>query len=530
MKMMIISVLFIAASLTHAQWQPNGILVCDTSANSGFYMLPQIAPDGNGGAFVCWRDARTGDFDIYMQHIFTDGNMQFVHNGIPLCNAPYSQQFPRMVSDGRGGAFVAWEDDRTMTQTYVYVQRIDTNGQPLWTSNGVRAAEMGGLFISISLEPRIGGVLLGWSTVEDVFVQCLDSLGNRVWGDSGVQVTNRLGTIQAGGVAITGDGDGGAIVAWTEGNIVYAQRVDSAGNVLWQTNGITLSDSTKTSGAVAVSSDLRGGAIVSWSSTVGYVQRISPSGQILWGNSGISFGEFGPGGSRRNVSDGLGGVFVGHGRLIQHVDSSGLARWQGSGVFFTMAQTSLANSSQIKDRVQGIWNFWAQGGASFDIYGQYIDIAGNRQWESNGRPVCTATNMQDFPRAASDGNGRAIVIWDDFRNGHSNVYASKVDTSGVITEVSKYNDLLPPLPHLEQNYPNPFNPMTTIRFKIAKASRVSLKVYNLLGQEVATLVDERKHAGQYYTVLDAFHLGSGVYFYHLTTEQTTIVKKMILMR
>ena len=92
----------------NAQWQINGVVVCDTNANSGFYMLPQIASDGDGGAFVCWKDARSGlDYDIYMQHILSNGSMQFPHNDIPLCDAPNTQQFPRLISDGKGGAFAA---------------------------------------------------------------------------------------------------------------------------------------------------------------------------------------------------------------------------------------------------------------------------------------------------------------------------------------------------------------------------------------------------------------------------------------
>jgi len=84
---------------------------------------------------------------------------------------------------------------------------------------------------------------------------------------------------------------------------------------------------------------------------------------------------------------------------------------------------------------------------------------------------------------------------------------------------------------LEQNYPNPFNPSTTIEFQISQASRVSLKVFNLLGQEVATLVDDAKQAGVYRVTFDAGTLSSGVYFYRLATNNGLIAsRKMLLIK
>jgi len=89
----------------------------------------------------------------------------------------------------------------------------------------------------------------------------------------------------------------------------------------------------------------------------------------------------------------------------------------------------------------------------------------------------------------------------------------------------------PPLEYsLEQNYPNPFNPSTTINFSIGKVSNVKLRVYNILGQEVATLLDTRMNPGAHFVVFDASKLASGVYFYRLEAGQFTSVKKMLLIK
>jgi hypothetical protein len=81
---------------------------------------------------------------------------------------------------------------------------------------------------------------------------------------------------------------------------------------------------------------------------------------------------------------------------------------------------------------------------------------------------------------------------------------------------------------LSQNYPNPFNPSTKINYNVAEPGFVQLKVYNVLGVEVVSLVNEQKYAGNYTVDFDASRFSSGVYFYSLTVNNFTQTRKMIL--
>ncbi len=97
-------------------------------------------------------------------------------------------------------------------------------------------------------------------------------------------------------------------------------------------------------------------------------------------------------------------------------------------------------------------------------------------------------------------------------------------------EVSFGGDLAVKEYALEQNYPNPFNPSTTLKYQIPQNGFVTLKVYDILGKEVATLVNVEKTSGRYEVYFNASSLASGVYLYRLNVNDYVNVKKMLLLK
>ena len=91
-------------------------------------------------------------------------------------------------------------------------------------------------------------------------------------------------------------------------------------------------------------------------------------------------------------------------------------------------------------------------------------------------------------------------------------------------------EVIPQTFDLLQNYPNPFNPTTTIRFGVPKESDVKIELFNIRGQRVSVLLDEKREAGYQSIQFDADQLASGVYFYRLEAGSYVDVKKMILMK
>jgi hypothetical protein len=99
-----------------------------------------------------------------------------------------------------------------------------------------------------------------------------------------------------------------------------------------------------------------------------------------------------------------------------------------------------------------------------------------------------------------------------------------------LNQVLAVGNIIPDKYYLYQNFPNPFNPVTNIKFDISNSSFVTLKVYNVLGKTVATLLNENKSAGSYEIYFDATTLTSGVYFYKLETESFAETKRMVVLK
>jgi hypothetical protein len=101
---------------------------------------------------------------------------------------------------------------------------------------------------------------------------------------------------------------------------------------------------------------------------------------------------------------------------------------------------------------------------------------------------------------------------------------------GTVTGVETASGSIPSTFSLLQNYPNPFNPTTNIEFRIANLELVTLKVFDLLGREISTLVNEVRPAGLYTVRWDASSLPSGVYFYRLQAREFVQTRKMVITK
>ncbi len=119
---------------------------------------------------------------------------------------------------------------------------------------------------------------------------------------------------------------------------------------------------------------------------------------------------------------------------------------------------------------------------------------------------------------------------EEFISGRYSYRLKQIDFDGTFeySEIVEIEVQMPEQFSLVQNFPNPFNPSTVIRFSIPQQDHVTLRVFDVLGKEVAKIIDEQKPAGSYEISFDGSEFSSGVYFYQLLSGKYSSVKKMIL--
>jgi predicted lipoprotein with Yx(FWY)xxD motif len=284
------------------QWTTNGVPVCVVVFNQDSVSM---ISDGLGGAILTWQDYRSnnGFPDIYAQRVNSTGAMLWTANGVNICNQAAAQRGPKLVSDGSGGAFITWYDNRAGNYD-IYTQRVSGAGAVQWITNGIATCTMA----TDQMKPDIcsdgaGGVIITWydyrsTTTYDIYAQRQGPAGAIVWVVDGVVLNNNSGYDQID-PKIVSDGQGGAIVSWTDYRTgttadIYAQRVNSTGAVQWTATGIIICTSAGDQIKSQLVSDGNNGAYIVWedhrnagNSDI-YAQRIASNAAITWAATGFA--------------------------------------------------------------------------------------------------------------------------------------------------------------------------------------------------------------------------------------------------
>ena len=433
-----------------ASWKENGIPVC---TSKGDQLSVEAVSDGAGGAVIAWYNG-----GVFAQRLDASGTALWSADGVNVSLAPGSQM-PDLVEDGAGGAIVAWSDLRGGGNPDIYAQRLDSEGRPMWPAGGVpvcttacaeRCRDVTG--------DGAGGVIVTWCDDRrsgdcDVYAQRLDSSGRTLWTMNGVPVCTA--SRSQGYPRVVSDGAGGAIVTWADFRQgtdywIFAQHLGAAGNALWQENGVPVCTAAG-SKLPRIVPDGAGGGIIVWrdprrsSDYDIYAQRVSGAGEMLWRRDGIAVctaagAKWWP----IAVSDGAGGAIVlwrdyrdgsSYDTYAQRIDPSGRALWKKNGALVCAGDYNERYHEMIPDGAGGAIVSWYEERLSgtYDIHAQRISPLGKPLWKTAGVVVCAAPEDQQFPVAAPDSKGGAILAWIDLRNGvDQDVYAQAVGPDGAV--------------------------------------------------------------------------------------------------
>jgi hypothetical protein len=218
------------------QWTAGGVAI---SATTGHQHAPQAVSDGSGGVIVVWEDTRNGMYtDIFAGRVTGVGTPPWTPNGIAISTAGGYQSVPQIATDGAGGAILTWMDEDGGIGK-VYGQRLDTGGTKLWTTGGVAVSSTTARQGRPDLvSDGAGGAVIAWNDQRngtyDIYAQRFNAAGAVLWTLNGVGVCIQPTTTQTN-PRLVPNRFGGVVASWPDtrpngaGACIYAQGVSSTG-------------------------------------------------------------------------------------------------------------------------------------------------------------------------------------------------------------------------------------------------------------------------------------------------------------
>jgi FlgD Ig-like domain len=339
-----------------------------------------------------------------------DGAVLWDPSGVVLCNTSAYSGDTSMAADDSGGVFVAWVDAQGVqgeNWTYsIRVQRVDADGNPLWTSGGVllsssarSASDWAPLRVIASTD---GGVIVVWvewygGFVQPiaVYAQKLTSAGTKAWSSNGVVVCPVSSDQDS--PAAASDDSGGVLITWHDDRAgddehdIYAQRINASGARAWAQNGVAICVEANDQTYPQIVADDSAGAIITWD-------------------------------DGRDLND--------YDIYAQRVNASGTKLWTSAGVPVCRAQEHQYESRILSVGPAQVIVAWVDNRGNEKIFAQMLSSRGQRQWATNGVQVALGTAQQKFPSLTTDGTGGAIFAYVDWQDQLWQVYSQRIDAGG----------------------------------------------------------------------------------------------------
>ncbi len=406
----VLSAAVLPARPASAVWQQNGVAVCSAA---GDQTRPVVLGDGQGGAYIVWEDARTLPPQVYAQHVNALGNPLWAEGGILVSSGFYSQSAPVAVGDGAGGVIIAWILELVPGARAAQGQRLNSAGAPLWAGGGIPMTPGAAFPVQLAI-------------ISDA----------------------RLAIFQTPGV----------ILAWTDirsgiTTDIYARAIDAAGVPRWDATVCTAvgeqADLVMVTDGVGSTLSNPRGAILAWrdwrvspTDEDIYAQRLSAAGVPQWTANGLPVdargsGAFEPvlvpaGGGTAIVAWPGPGVSRTYALWAQRVGT--LGSWPNDGVQVAEPYVSQSTPAAIADGAGGILVSWAAPGPGSlrDILAQRLSSTGAPVWASTGSSVCDVAGNQLDPVVVFARAQGAVIAWEDLRTlTHSDIYAQLLNSAGV---------------------------------------------------------------------------------------------------
>jgi len=389
-------------------WHSNPAINKSVCKASNLQGQPQIVAGNSGSSIIVWEDNRNGHYDIYAQRLDKDGYALWTSDGIQLTNASGDQRSPKIISDGNGGAIIAWMDYNGIYSD-IYIQKINSSGIKQW-----------GSFLSVNsghktdinmISDGNGNALIAYvwqssSTTYNTDIVCskVSSSGSQVWHTTVCSSGNPFSP------KITSDNSNGAIISWIDDRLnisfqnvnIYAQRITSSGNAHWSTNGNSMSGFVGGSalGSHSIAADGIGGAYLVW-------QKYNSADDKIY---------------------------------LQRVNSGGTASYGSLGKTICAVSGEQIRPVVIQNSTNGCFIFWEDyRSTNVEVYAQSINTLGNNTWNSSGVKIITNFSSYTYPEIeyTTDGNGGFIIVYTQQSSSTSDIKISSYNSAGSVNYSAK---------------------------------------------------------------------------------------------
>lgn len=465
------------------QWEPDYRLTFSTGASILSHNNQKCIESNSSTVHVVWYDSRDGNPEIYYKRSTDNG--YFWLPDIRLTNNPYHSTNPSVALSG-SSINVVWQDDRDLNWEIYYKNSTDGinwgAGMRLTQDTGYSqypAIDAYGLFVHVVWEDDRNGDL------DIYYIHSTD--GGTTFGNA-VKLTPGLSDQTFSSIAVNGST---VHLAWCDdrdGNEQIYYKKSTNNGINWGAD-VRLTNHSFLSGIPSIS--------VSGSNV-----------HIVWYDNRNGNWEIY---NKRSTNSGVN--WLSDVRLTNNIYQSLYPSVTVSGL-----------------NVHVVWMDNRDGNEEI-YYKSSTDYGAN--W-GTGIRLTNNTATSNFPYIAAYGQF-VHVVWEDYRTGAFPCIYYKRNPTGNIG-IRNISSEVPTEFMLYQNYPNPFNAVTSIKFQVASVgdrsqeTEVMLIVFDLLGREVATLVNEKLQAGTYEVTFDAGNLPSGVYFYKLLANNFSATKKLVLQK
>ncbi len=492
-----ILVLVIILLTTYSNGQVNVQWIQNTAGVS-------VAVDANNNVYTVYYEYNPAG-DIYLTKRNTDGTFLWQANFDQTDNSKW-EKATWVATDNQGNIIVSgtlMSGYSNPVEAASIIMKFDTDGDLLWRN--VYESSFDGSYTKKCLVDINNNIyVLGMGSGTSGFVTKVKKFtpdGTSIWtyyDANGIGAPINFKFTPDDAIVITGRSIFGSINGYA--------KIDIDGNHIWSfpgVNSLTIGDAE---GDDFGNTYLVHGEYVMNGGTE--LKKISPTGSLIWSNvfSNLAGFRVEVGSDNQPVVCGFPNVNS-FGSSFIKVDPGGSLVWSNPDADSTFAL--MLHAKLIMDQND---NIYLAAGTLTEMAVCKVNNDGTSAW--------TVTMPGSY---AND-----IVIGND-----NNVYVVGGNTAkinqGAVTSLND-DKATPDVFILEQNYPNPFNPVTNIRFRITDFGFVSLRIYDVLGNEVATLVNEEKPTGEYKVTFDASKLTSGVYLCRLSAGSFTDMKKMILLK